>query len=289
MSSGNLIEGKRFCKEEGLLFPVVESPQHLHTLTRCLCPPDERIPHYKRPKGFHVRLKLPEGTPVTRWEDVEGGFRYFCREFEMWNVYTHTCPNNYTIYKCSVDCTGEMELSITPVPYLCQKSGHVASKADCPPRRKCQPGENITSGCDPGKFPKRKCNCMKLDPNSTRLSEERKKQMREAIHNELLVDKSKLGKTIRKKISASDDRASATYSGYLGIAVLVIVFGGIFISDLPRLIKGPYRLWEEEKEARRAKRKKKQQEEMKKKRKQEKKKRWRERRAKRRQMQVSAV
>ncbi|KAK7477570.1 hypothetical protein BaRGS_00031175, partial [Batillaria attramentaria] len=241
MSSANCIEGKRFCKEDGMLLPVVESPQHLHTLARCLCPPDERIPHYKRPKGFHVRLRLPEGTTVNRWENITGGFRYICREFETWNVYLHTCPGNYTVYKCSVDCTGQMEVSITPVPFLCQKSGRVLNRTDCPPRRRCRPGENITAQCDPGKFLVKKCNCLHINPNDTRNnSEEVMKQLMEAIFNELMLNATKLGKTARKRTSASDERPSATYAGYLGIAVLVVIAGAIVISDLPRLFKCPH-------------------------------------------------
>nr|KAG5692594.1 hypothetical protein BaRGS_024014 [Batillaria attramentaria] len=252
MSSANCIEGKRFCKEDGMLLPVVESPQHLHTLARCLCPPDERIPHYKRPKGFHVRLRLPEGTTVNRWENITGGFRYICREFETWNVYLHTCPGNYTVYKCSVDC----------------------------------------------KFLVKKCNCLHINPNDTRNnSEEVMKQLMEAIFNELMLNATKLGKTARKRTSASDERPSATYAGYLGIAVLVVIAGAIVISDLPRLFKCPHCVWEEEKRARREKRKKREQEaikkkeeeERKKKEEEERKKRVEERRARRRQVQVSAV
>nr|KAG5692593.1 hypothetical protein BaRGS_024013 [Batillaria attramentaria] len=298
MSSANCIEGKRFCKEDGMFMPVVESPQHLHTLARCLCPPDERIPHYKRPKGFHVRLRLPEGTTVNRWENITGGFRYICREFETWNVYLHTCPGNYTVYKCSVDCTGQMEVSITPVPFLCQKSGRVLNRTDCPPRRRCRPGENITAQCDPGKFLVKKCNCLHINPNDTRNnSEEVMKQLMEAIFNELMLNATKLGKTARKRTSASDERPSATYAGYLGIAVLVVIAGAIVISDLPRLFKCPHCVWEEEKRARREKRKKREQEaikkkeeeERKKKEEEERKKRVEERRARRRQVQVSAV
>ncbi|KAK3102466.1 hypothetical protein FSP39_011575 [Pinctada imbricata] len=48
----------------------------------------------------------------------------------------------------------------------------------------------------------------------------------------LSIEKKSLSLAVRRKISASDDRASAAGVGAIGIAVLVVIFGGIALFDL---------------------------------------------------------
>ncbi|XP_078312666.1 uncharacterized protein LOC111099756 isoform X2 [Crassostrea virginica] len=52
----------------------------------------------------------------------------------------------------------------------------------------------------------------------------------------LNVETKNLSSFINKKISAADERPSASVTGYLGAAVLGLVFGLIFLLDLPVII-----------------------------------------------------
>ncbi|XP_060064888.1 uncharacterized protein LOC132545230 [Ylistrum balloti] len=56
------------------------------------------------------------------------------------------------------------------------------------------------------------------------------------LKTETMVDEETLSATLRKRTSASDSRPSSAYVGYLGIALLSIILGGILLLDLPRLI-----------------------------------------------------
>lgn len=55
----------------------------------------------------------------------------------------------------------------------------------------------------------------------------------EKVKKDMKIDKTVLTSSVNKKISAPDKRTSASNIGYIGISLLVTVFGGIFIMDLP--------------------------------------------------------
>jgi hypothetical protein len=57
------------------------------------------------------------------------------------------------------------------------------------------------------------------------------------LQNLLKVDTKNLSSTINKRTSASDDRPSAIFTGYIGAAILVLVFGVIILADLPFFIE----------------------------------------------------
>lgn len=71
-------------------------------------------------------------------------------------------------------------------------------------------------------------------------------ELAEEIKNELTVDKSSLSKTRNEKISAPDPRASSGVTGYLAIAVSVVVIGLIVLSDITVLFRCPCCLRKEE-------------------------------------------
>lgn len=52
----------------------------------------------------------------------------------------------------------------------------------------------------------------------------------------LIKPKDTLSATVRKKISAPDERKSSTGLGYMGISMLAVVFGGLVLLDLASLI-----------------------------------------------------
>ncbi|XP_069142082.1 uncharacterized protein [Argopecten irradians] len=56
------------------------------------------------------------------------------------------------------------------------------------------------------------------------------------LKQETMVDQEGLSSTLRKRTSASDPRPSSAYVGYLGVTLLSLIFGGILLLDLPRLI-----------------------------------------------------
>ncbi|XP_033746528.1 macrophage mannose receptor 1-like [Pecten maximus] len=58
----------------------------------------------------------------------------------------------------------------------------------------------------------------------------------DSLKQETMVNEEALSSTIRKRTSASDPRPSSAYVGYLGVALLSLIFGGILLLDLPRLI-----------------------------------------------------
>ena len=58
-----------------------------------------------------------------------------------------------------------------------------------------------------------------------------------AIQKKLAVNVSELSATIRRLTSAEDNRPSAMSLGYLGISLIVGVFGTIFIIDATTLLR----------------------------------------------------
>ena len=59
----------------------------------------------------------------------------------------------------------------------------------------------------------------------------------EEIKTNLQVEKTALSSAVRSKTSAPDDRPSAAGVGYLGTAILVLVFGGIFLIDIVSAVR----------------------------------------------------
>ncbi|XP_033746529.1 salivary glue protein Sgs-3-like [Pecten maximus] len=58
----------------------------------------------------------------------------------------------------------------------------------------------------------------------------------DSLKEETKVDEETLSSTIRKRTSAHDPRPSSTYVGYLGIALLSFIFGGLILADLLSVI-----------------------------------------------------
>lgn len=78
------------------------------------------------------------------------------------------------------------------------------------------------------------CPCSKtvVDPKYQNLTKEKIDRIVEEIKKELTVEKGNLSSSIRKKISAKDNRPSSTGIGSVGIVFFVIVFGGLILSDV---------------------------------------------------------
>ncbi|CAC5419113.1 unnamed protein product [Mytilus coruscus] len=77
-----------------------------------------------------------------------------------------------------------------------------------------------------------RCTCKTEKVNST-LTAEYKAKIAANISKELSVNVETLSSTIRSKTSAKDDRPSSAGIGYVGVILLVTVFGGLMILDLP--------------------------------------------------------
>ncbi|XP_069142085.1 uncharacterized protein [Argopecten irradians] len=78
------------------------------------------------------------------------------------------------------------------------------------------------------------CNChIAFIITEVNITEELQEQL-DTLKKETKVDEENLSSTIRKKTSASDPRPSSAYVGYLGITLLAVIFGGLFLLDLPR-------------------------------------------------------
>ncbi|XP_061170720.1 uncharacterized protein LOC133180167 [Saccostrea echinata] len=58
----------------------------------------------------------------------------------------------------------------------------------------------------------------------------------------LSVNTKNLSSTVNKKISADDERPSASVTGYVGAAFIALVLGGIVLADVPVLIRQTCRL-----------------------------------------------
>ncbi len=59
----------------------------------------------------------------------------------------------------------------------------------------------------------------------------------ESIVSELTVEKTDLSQTIRKKISAPDPRVSSKSIGAIAVCVIFLPFVGIFLVDMPGIIR----------------------------------------------------
>ncbi|KAK6190970.1 hypothetical protein SNE40_002725 [Patella caerulea] len=58
----------------------------------------------------------------------------------------------------------------------------------------------------------------------------------EAIHKELTVDTKNISSSVRKLVSATDNRPSAVSIGYVGVFFMALVFGGIVLLDMNVLV-----------------------------------------------------
>lgn len=72
----------------------------------------------------------------------------------------------------------------------------------------------------------------------TSMSPEQLQSQIETLKKELTVEKKDLSSWKRKLISIPDERISAKSLGYLGAAMLAVVFGAVVIIDLPRFMNG---------------------------------------------------
>ncbi|XP_069141831.1 uncharacterized protein [Argopecten irradians] len=80
------------------------------------------------------------------------------------------------------------------------------------------------------------CNChTAFIITEVNITEELQEQL-DTLKKETKVDEENLSSTIRKKTSASDPRPSSAYVGYLGIGLLTVIFGGLFLLDLPSVV-----------------------------------------------------
>ena len=73
------------------------------------------------------------------------------------------------------------------------------------------------------------CQCMCKDIT---LTTDERAEIARNISRKLSVNKKTLSSTIRSKTSAEDFRPSAARIGYIGVLVLVIVFGGLLLIDV---------------------------------------------------------
>ncbi|XP_063442750.1 uncharacterized protein LOC134723046 [Mytilus trossulus] len=80
-----------------------------------------------------------------------------------------------------------------------------------------------------------RCICKSENVNTT-ISVEEKAEIAANISKELSVNKETLSSTIRSKTSAKDDRPSSASIGYIGVILLVTVFGGLIILDIPGFV-----------------------------------------------------
>ncbi|KAJ8319305.1 hypothetical protein KUTeg_004396 [Tegillarca granosa] len=71
------------------------------------------------------------------------------------------------------------------------------------------------------------------EPMTIQEAEEKAQKLRK----ELSVDVKTLSSTIRKKVSAKDERPSSQLFGVFGVVFIVVVFGSIIIVDIPNLFK----------------------------------------------------
>lgn len=78
------------------------------------------------------------------------------------------------------------------------------------------------------------CQCVCKDMT---LTTDQRAEIARNISKNLSVDKDMLSSTIRSKTSAEDLRPSAARIGYIGVLVLVIVFGGLFLIDVFSFLK----------------------------------------------------
>lgn len=84
------------------------------------------------------------------------------------------------------------------------------------------------------------CPCsMVIKPNN-KTDEERERDLVEKLKQiklELYIPREELSSVLRKKVSVPDERASAMGIGLLGIALVVGVFGAVFLLDLSAIAR----------------------------------------------------
>ncbi|KAL8573377.1 hypothetical protein ACOMHN_032392 [Nucella lapillus] len=81
------------------------------------------------------------------------------------------------------------------------------------------------------------CNCGAIElPSTEKEKEDFLEEHKQEVKKELIVPTETLSATIRKKESAPDERPSSTSIGYLGVTMMVLVFGGLVLMDLTSLL-----------------------------------------------------
>ncbi|KAK6969785.1 sushi von Willebrand factor type A EGF and pentraxin domain-containing protein 1, partial [Biomphalaria glabrata] len=76
------------------------------------------------------------------------------------------------------------------------------------------------------------CGCPWIIPSGVELRAYVEQVVVEQIHQALQVDTETLSSTIRQKVSVEDGRRSAKAVGFVGIVVIVFVFGSVLLLDM---------------------------------------------------------
>ncbi|KAK3777127.1 hypothetical protein RRG08_055871 [Elysia crispata] len=105
--------------------------------------------------------------------------------------------------------------------------------------------EGITQGSTepsrlaiPGEEDLCRCGCTGNATNTPRTQKERQRYLdkrEKEIERKLYLDKEILSTNVRRKTSAEDSRQSAQSVGYVGVIMLALTFGSIFVMDVPSL------------------------------------------------------
>ncbi|CAG2233608.1 unnamed protein product [Mytilus edulis] len=171
-------------------------------------------------------------------------------------LFTRTCIHVSLPGHLSVDCEGEnyeykpCNSGGCPGSWSCwEDDGHCSTSCGNGTqirRRRCDnpmstndrdecPGENVTKVlCNIKECPVYKWGHLKeLNLTKDDLKEMMKEEMNEMKSN-LTIDSKNISATIRKRISARDDRPSAASVGYVGVALLLIPLVMISIADAPK-------------------------------------------------------
>ncbi|XP_071172147.1 semaphorin-5B-like [Mytilus edulis] len=173
-------------------------------------------------------------------------------------LFTRTCNHDNSLPgHLSVDCDGEnseyrpCNIGGCPGSWNCwEDDGHCSTSCDNGTqirRRRCDnpaptndgdecPGDNVTYvQCNIKECPVYKWGHLKeLNLTKDDLKEMMKEELNEMKSN-LTIDSKNISASIRKRISARDDRTSAASVGYVGVALLVIPLVMIICVDAPRV------------------------------------------------------
>ncbi|XP_069114392.1 uncharacterized protein [Argopecten irradians] len=158
---------------------------------------------------------------------------YTCKILSSATVFEDPCPNITKYLNVSFECVGgtTKESITTPdhtttpditSPYPISTSEITSQLYTAPAQTTCSCAE-----------------CWKLNrPPSVDLTvnPEIVEAITKNITAELKIDKKTLSSTIRRSISARDDRVTATFMGYIGVAVLTVVFGLIVFTDVVNIV-----------------------------------------------------
>nr|KAG5707809.1 hypothetical protein BaRGS_015969 [Batillaria attramentaria] len=126
-------------------------------------------------------------------------------------------------YQTSTDkCRLMIQTDRPPVPTMSQDNDFQVIARTCVKYREMSAEESQFA-----------CNCGAMDmPETEEEFEKFVEEYKEEVKKELVVPKDTLSATVRKKVSAPDERQSSTGIGALGVAMMAVVFGGLILMDL---------------------------------------------------------